>query len=140
MIGKDDAQHCTVFIWNPWSDIFVKGMMEGIASMHSWIKAQTMIRSAISCVNSIKNVSKLKKSKDCFVRITARPTKLGKKGELGGEEEDEEEDITILLTSRWKILPFCAHQGGLKISFFLTKRVLKMLSSNPLMGEGTSQN
>ena len=35
-------------------------------------------------------------------QITCRPTKLGKKGELGGEEEDEEEDITILLTSRWK--------------------------------------
>ena len=32
---------------------------------------------------------------------TGRPTKLGKKGELGGEEEDEEEETTILLTSRW---------------------------------------
>ena len=36
----------------------------------------------------------------CFLQITARPTKLGKKGELGGEEEDEEEETTILLTSR----------------------------------------
>ena len=35
-----------------------------------------------------------------FVQITARPTKLGKKGELGGEEEDEEDETTILLTSR----------------------------------------
>ena len=45
-------------------------------------------------------------TKKSVLRITARPTKLGKKGELGGEEEDEEEDITILLTSRWEILSY----------------------------------
>ena len=45
------------------------------------------------------NVCKNKEEKS-VLRITARPTKLGKKEELGGEEEDEEEDITILLTSR----------------------------------------
>ena len=107
-------------------------MMEGIASMHSWIKAQTMIRSVISYMckwnlwtNSIKNDSKLKKSQNCCNNYSARPTKLGKKGELGGEEEDEEEDITILLTSRWV--------EDIILSY-------KNFFENALMGVGAFQN
>ena len=38
-------ESCKQFlVWFPKTNIFQQGMMEGIASMHSWIKAQTMIR------------------------------------------------------------------------------------------------
>ena len=72
-----------------------------------------------------QKISTLKKCQNCFVRITARPTKLGKKGELGGEEEDEEEDITILLTSRWV--------EDIILSY-------KNFFENALMGVGAFQN
>ena len=49
------------------------GILEGISSLHSWIKTQTMIR----------------------------PTKLGvKHSDSGGFSDDEEEDVVISLTSR----------------------------------------
>ena len=49
------------------------GILEGISSLHSWIKTQTMIR----------------------------PTKLGvKRTDSGGFSDDEEEDVVISLTSR----------------------------------------
>ena len=49
------------------------GILEGISSLHSWIKTQTMIR----------------------------PTKLGvKRTDSGAFSDDEEEDVVISLTSR----------------------------------------
>ena len=51
-------------------DKSVAGVMEGISSVHSWIKAQTMVR----------------------------PSNIGRTG--SHDSDDEEEDIQILLSSR----------------------------------------
>lgn len=51
-------------------DKSVAGVIEGISSVHSWIKAQTMVR----------------------------PSNIGRTG--SHDSEDDEEDITIFLSSR----------------------------------------
>ena len=51
-------------------EMSVSGIIEGISSVHSWIKAQTMVR----------------------------PTNIGRSG--SNDSDDEEEDIQIFLSSR----------------------------------------